>query len=376
MKRNSLVTLLTGSVLILAISGIVWHFVEPPATAEVAPAAPAGVPVVAGVAQEQDVPIYLTGLGTVQAFNTVTVRTRVDGELDKVAFREGQDVKAGDLLAQIDPRPFQAALDQATAKKTQDQAQLENAKRDLQRYAELGTKDFISRQTVDTQKSLVAQLTATVRADQAAIDSAQVQLGYTTITSPLAGRTGIRLVDQGNIVHATDTTGLVVVTQLQPISVIFTLPEDDFIEINQGLRQGPLKVVAYSEDDQTKLDEGTLELIDNQIDQTSGTIRLKANFPNPEHTLWPGEFVNAHLLLNVRHDATTVAATAVQRGPQGTFAYVIRPDATVEARSIKVAQIADNVALIDDGLQPGDRVVVDGQYKLQPGARVAATAAP
>ncbi len=376
MKRNSFLTLLAGSVLVLAIGGIAWHFAEPSATAETAPAVPAGVPVVAGVAQEQDVPIYLTGLGTVQAFNTVTVHTRVDGELDKVAFREGQDVQAGDLLAQIDPRPFQATLDQATAKKTQDEAQLENAKRDLQRYAELGTKDYISRQTVDTQKSLVAQLTATVQADQAAIDSAQVQLGYTTITSPLAGRTGIRLVDQGNIVHATDATGLVVVTQLQPISVIFTLPEEDFVEINQELRRGPLKVIAYSENDQVKLDEGSLELIDNQIDQTSGTIRLKANFPNPQHSLWPGEFVNAHLLLDVRHDATTVAAAAVQRGPQGTFTYVIKPDATVEARPVKVAQIADNVALIDAGLQPGDRVVVDGQYKLQPGTRVAATATP
>ena len=370
-------TLLAGSVLVLAIAGIVWHVAKPAATAEAAPAAATpGVPVVAGVAQQQDMPIYLTGLGTVQAVNTVTIRTRVDGELDKVAFKEGRDVKAGDLLAQIDPRPFQAALDQAAAKKTQDEALLENAKRDLQRYAELGTKDFVSRQTVDTQKSLVAQLTATVQADQAAIDSAQVQLGYTTIASPLAGRTGIRLVDQGNIVHATDTGGLVVVTQLQPISVVFTLPEDDFIAINQELRQGALKVVAYSENDQTKLDEGTLELIDNEIDQTSGTIKLKANFPNPEHTLWPGEFVNAHLLLNTRHDAVTVAAPAVQRGPQGTFAYVIKPDATVEARPIKVAQIVDNVALIDDGLHAGDRVVVDGQYKLQPGTRVAATAAP
>jgi len=217
---------------------------------------------------------------------------------------------------------------------------------------------------------------ATSPAPPAALDSAQVQLGYTTITSPLAGRTGIRLVDQGNIVHATDATGLVVITQLQPISVIFTLPEEDFIPINQELRQGSLKVIAYSQDDRTKLDEGTLALVDNQIDQTTGTIKLKANFPNPQHTLWPGEFVNAHLLLNVRHDAVTVAAPVVQRGPQGTFAYVIKPDATVEARPIKVAQIADNVALIDSGLEAGDRVVVDGQYKLQPGTRVAAAGSP
>ena len=376
MKRNSWVSLLAGSALLLLVAGGAWHLAELPATAETPPAEPAGVPVVAGLARQQDVPIYLTGLGTVQAYNTVTIHTRVDGELTKVAFKEGQDVKAGDLLAQIDPRPFQAALDQAMAKKTQDEAQLENAKRDLQRYAELGSKDFISRQTVDTQKSLVAQLTATIAADQAAIDSAQVQLGYTTITSPLAGRTGIRLVDQGNIVHATDATGLVVITQLQPISVIFTLPEDDFIPINQELRQGPLTVIAYSQDDRTRLDEGTLALIDNQIDQTTGTIKLKANFPNPQHTLWPGEFVNAHLLLNVRHDAVTVAAPVVQRGPQGTFAYVIRPDGTVEARPIKVAQIADNVALIDSGLEAGDRVVVDGQYKLQPGTRVAAAGSP
>ena len=328
------------------------------------------VPVVADAVRSQDVPIYVTGIGTVQAFNTVTIRTRVDGQVDKVAFTEGQDVKVGDLLAQIDPRPFQAQLEQAQAQKASHEAQLADAQIDLKRFSNLAKSGAATGQSVDTQKALVAQLEANVQADQAAIDNATVQLGYTTITAPIAGRTGLRLVDQGNIVHATDQTGLVVLTQIEPISLIFTLPEDALPDVAHAMAQGPLRVLAFSRDDKTELGDGTLALIDNQIDQTTGTIRLKATFANKDHALWPGQFVNARLFLAVRHDGVTVPAAVVQRGPQGTFAYVIKPDSTVEMRPISVAQLRDGVALIDTGLRAGEQVVVDGQYKLRPGARV------
>lgn len=328
------------------------------------------VPVVADAVRSQDVPIYVTGIGTVQAFNTVTIRTRVDGQVDKVAFTEGQDVKVGDLLAQIDPRPFQAQLEQAQAQKASHEAQLADAQIDLKRFSNLAKSGAATGQSVDTQKALVAQLEANVQADQAAIDNATVQLGYTTITAPIAGRTGLRLVDQGNIVHATDQTGLVVLTQIEPISLIFTLPEDALPDVAHAMAQSPLRVLAVSRDDKTELGDGTLALIDNQIDQTTGTIRLKATFPNKDHALWPGQFVNARLFLAVRHDGVTVPAAVVQRGPQGTFAYVIKPDSTVEMRPISVAQLRDGVALIDTGLRAGEQVVVDGQYKLRPGARV------
>jgi multidrug efflux system membrane fusion protein len=328
------------------------------------------VPVVADAVRSQDVPIYVTGIGTVQAFNTVTIRTRVDGQVDKVAFTEGQDVKVGDLLAQIDPRPFQAQLEQAQAQKASHEAQLADARIDLKRFSNLAKSGAATGQSVDTQRALVAQLEANIQADQAAIDNATVQLGYTTITAPIAGRTGFRLVDQGNIVHATDQTGLVVLTQIEPISLIFTLPEDALPDVAHAMAQGPLRVLAVSRDDKTELGDGTLALIDNQIDQTTGTIRLKATFPNKDHALWPGQFVNARLFLAVRHDGVTVPAAVVQRGPQGTFAYVIKPDSTVEMRPISVAQLRDGVALIDTGLRAGEQVVVDGQYKLRPGARV------
>jgi membrane fusion protein, multidrug efflux system len=328
------------------------------------------VPVVADAVRSQDVPIYVTGIGTVQAFNTVTIRTRVDGQVDKVAFTEGQDVKVGDLLAQIDPRPFQAQLEQAQAQKASHEAQLADAQIDLKRFSNLAKSGAATGQSVDTQKALVAQLEANVQADQAAIDNATVQLGYTTITAPIAGRTGLRLVDQGNIVHATDQTGLVVLTQIEPISLIFTLPEDALPDVARAMARGPLRVLAFSRDDKTELGDGTLALIDNQIDQTTGTIRLKATFPNKDHALWPGQFVNARLFLAVRHDGVTVPAAVVQRGPQGTFAYVIKPDSTVEMRPISVAQLRDGVALIDTGLRAGEQVVVDGQYKLRPGAHI------
>jgi multidrug efflux system membrane fusion protein len=333
--------------------------------------APAPIPVVAGVVGTRDVPIYLDGLGTVQAFNTVTVRARVDGQLLKVAFTEGQDVKAGDVLALLDPAPYQAALDQAVAKKAQDEALLANARVDLQRYADLLKTDAVTQQTYDTQKALIAQVDATVKADQAAVDSARVNLDYTTIRSPIDGRVGIRQVDAGNIIHASDPTGLVVVTQLRPISVLFTLPEQSLSRIQQFQEPGrPFPVIAVGRDNTNILDHGVLAVVDNQMDTTTGTIRLKAHFPNESLHLWPGQFVNTRLLLTVQTNGVVVPPSVVQRGPEGPFAYVIQKDGSVGMRSVKVTQIEGPTALIASGLEPGERVVVDGQYKLQPGSRV------
>jgi multidrug efflux system membrane fusion protein len=335
------------------------------------------VPVTLGHARTKNVPIYLDGLGTVQAFNTVTIHTRVDGQLIKVAFTEGQDVKTGDLLAEIDPAPYQAALDQATAKKAQDTAQLANARLDLQRYADLLKTEGTTQQTYDTQKALVDQLDATVKADQAAIDAAKVNLDYCTIRSPLDGRTGIRLVDQGNIVHASDTSGLVVLTQLKPISVVFTLPETALNQIQAKQdADNPFTVLAAGRDDTNILASGQLAVIDNQIDPTTGTIKLKANFANENLRLWPGEFVNTRLLLETREDSVVVPASVVQRGPDGAFAFVVTNAADgstnqiAKMRPIQVAQIDNGEALIDSGLDAGETIVVDGQYKLQDGSKV------
>jgi multidrug efflux system membrane fusion protein len=335
------------------------------------------VPVVAGVVAQKDVPIYLGGIGTVQAFNTVTVHARVDGQVQKIAFTEGQDVHAGDLLAQIDPDPFRTALEQTVAKKGQDEAQLANARVDLKRYADLLANEGVTQQQYDTQKSLVTQLEATVNADQAAIESAKVQLAYTTIVSPIDGRTGIRQVDAGNIVHANDASGLVVITQLKPISVVFILPEQTLTSIQEEAQAvGPdLPVVAVSQDNTTVLGEGKLAVIDNQIDQTSATIKLKATFPNTDLRLWPGQFVNARLLVTVRKGSVVVPDAVIQRGPEGTFAFVIKDDQTAEVRPVKlaarsVAQVGQGETVIEEGLRPGERIVVDGQYKLQQGSRV------
>ena len=335
------------------------------------------VPVVPGVVAKRDVAIYLDGLGTVQAFNTVTVRARVDGAIDKILFTEGQDVQAGDVLAQIDPRPYQAQLDQAIAKKAQDEAQLNNARLMLSRDEDLIKKRVLDQQSFDTQRYLVDQLVATLQGDQAAIENARTQLDYTRITSPLAGRVGVRQVDQGNIIHATDTGGVVVITQLRPISMMFTLPEQDFQSIRDNTPgsevNNPMKVLAVGRDNTGHLGEGALAVIDNEIDQTTGTIKLKATFPNTDLRLWPGQFVNARLLLTTRKDGLTVPASVVQRGPQGTYAFVIKPDRTAELRNIKVAQVEDGEALIDEGLRAGEQVVVDGQYKLQEGSKVVVT---
>jgi membrane fusion protein, multidrug efflux system len=333
---------------------------------------PAGavIPVVATEVVKRDVPIFLDGLGTVQAFNTVTVRARVDGELTKISFTEGQDVKAGDELALIDPRPYQAALDQAIAKKATDEAQLANARTTYARNAELLAKKVLDQQTFDTSKYLVDQFVATVQSDAAAIESAQTQVAYTHIVSPIDGRVGIRQVDQGNIIHAADVNGLVVITQLRPISVVFTLPQQNLVEVNKSAANGTLQVLAVGRDNATPLGDGKLAVVDNQIDPNTGTMKLKATFPNENLSLWPGQFVNTRLLVNTIKDGLVVPASVVQRGPQGSYAYVIKPDMTVEMRPITVNQIDSGVALINQGLAVGETVVVDGQYKLQPGTKV------
>jgi membrane fusion protein, multidrug efflux system len=338
-----------------------------PGSSASVPARP--TPVTASRVADKELPIYRVGLGTVQAFNTVTVKVRVDGEIQKIAFREGQDVREGDLLAQIDPRPYEAALRQSEADLARDQALLENAKLDLERVTALGRNQFASRQSVDTQTSLVTQYQAAIRRDQALIDNARVQLGYTTITSPLTGRTGLRLIDQGNIVRAGDVGGLVVITQLHPISVIFTLPQQYLPEIAEATRGEPPLVLAYDQDNRVKLAEGRLELIDNQIDQGTGSVRIKAVFPNEDNRLWPGLFVNAWLRLDLRR-GSVVPEQAVQAGPDGSYAFVVRPDSTVEARPVRLLARYDGEALVS-GLSPGDRIVIDGQSKLRPGARVA-----
>jgi membrane fusion protein, multidrug efflux system len=327
------------------------------------------LPVTAGVVVTKDFPIYRVGLGTVQAYNTVTIKVRVDGEIQKIAFHEGQDVRTGDLLAQIDPRPYEALLRQAEADKARDEALLANANLDLERFSTLAVKEFATRQSVDTQRALVRQYQAAIQRDQAAIDNATVQLGYTTISSPLTGRTGLRLVDQGNIVHAGDSGGLVVVTQLNPIAVVFTLPQQYLPQIAEAVRRGPPVVEAYDQDNVVKLGEGRLELIDNQIEQGTGSVRIKAIFPNDDQRLWPGAFVNAWLRLDVRRGAV-VPESVVQYGPDGNYAFVIRSDAAVEVRPLQVVATYQGDALIAEGLSPGDRVVVDGQYRLRPGVRV------
>jgi multidrug efflux system membrane fusion protein len=335
-----------------------------------APAAPVPVPVVAAAVDRHDVPIYLRGVGTVIAYNTVQIHSQITGQLIRIAFIEGQSVKAGDLLAEIDPSPYIAQLDQMIATRERDQAQLTNALANLTRYDQLQSKGWATAQLAETQKAQVEQLQNAVKADEALIAAAKVQLGYTKLTSPISGVTGVRLIDIGNVIHPNDPTGLVVVTQLQPISVLFTLPETYLPKIQEQMAKGRLMVIAYSQDGRIKLDQGTLGLVDNEIIQSTGTIRLKAEFPNPANRLWPGELISVRLVLETRPNGLTVPASAVQQGPLGAYAYVIDPGNTVATRPIQVAQIAGGQALIDSGLKAGEQVVVDGQYKLQPGSLV------
>jgi multidrug efflux system membrane fusion protein len=327
--------------------------------------------------QRRDVPIYLEGLGTVQAFYTVTMTARVDGQIEKIGFTEGETVAKGSLIAQIDQRPYQAALDQALAVKAKDEATLLSAKADLERYIELAPQELTSKQTLDAQRALVAGLQAQIKGDQATIDNARTQLAYTTITAPMEARTGIRLVDPGNNVHATDTTGIVVLTQVHPISFIFTLPEDDLPAVSRALAAGPVAVTAFSRDEKTELDHGTLALIDNQIDQATGTARLKATFPNDAGQLWPGEFLNARVLVDTAHNAMTIPSAAVQRGPSGVFTYVLKPNSTVEVRPLQIGAESNALTVITKGLSDGETVITSNQYRLQPGSAVrTGTAAP
>jgi membrane fusion protein, multidrug efflux system len=368
MRRKHLVLLAVLLVVVIAAGGNALKRGRPPA----AVSAPAPTPVVAGVVAQHDVPIYLNGVGTVIAYNTDVVRAQIQGQIISINFTEGQQVHAGDLLAQIDPRPYQAQIEQFTANRDRDQAQLANAQANLNRYTPLEQKGFATSQLLDTQKAQVSQIEAAVKADEALIDAANVQLSYTRLTSPIDGVVGIRQIDVGNIISPSTANGLVVVTQLQPISLIFTLPETDLPRIQQQQEnaKGPFKVLAYSQDNKTLLDEGILGLVNNEILQTTGSIQLKANFPNTAHRLWPGELVNARLLLDTRPNGLTVPASVVQQGPLGAYAYVVNPDNSVAIRPVKVAQISDGQALIDSGLSANEQVVVDGQYKLQPGTHV------
>jgi multidrug efflux system membrane fusion protein len=332
--------------------------------------APPEIPVVAGVVRSHDVPLYLRGVGTVIAYNTVVVRSQIQGQLTRIAFTEGQAVKAGDLLAEIDPRPYRAQLDQTIANRARDQAQLTNAIANLGRYTELENKGFATPQLADTQKAQVAQLQSAIKADEALIEEAEVQLSYTRLTSPIPGVTGVRQIDVGNIIHPTDPNGLVVVAQVEPISLIFTLPQAELPQIQAQMAKGPLTVLAYSQDDKIRLDEGTLLLVNNQIAQTTGTIQLKATFPNAAHLLWPGQLVNVRLLVDTRKNGLTIAAPAVQQGKNGSYVYVISEDGKAEVRPVVVAQISEGQALIDSGLKANETVVVDGQYRLSQGSSV------
>jgi multidrug efflux system membrane fusion protein len=363
-----------GVVLCLALLAL-WRFGLvgglPSAKAEVqAQPAPPGVPVTAGVVVAQDVPKLLHGIGTVQAFNAVAVKSRVDGAIVKVAFTEGQEVQTGDLLFQIDPRPYQAALELATAAREKDQAQLATAQTDLVRYGKLVGSGFQTRQSFEQQQGLVAQFQAAIKGDEAQIDTARLNIGFTEIRSPIDGRLGARLVDIGNLVRATDNVSLVSITQMKPIFVSFTLPQDNLDQIREQQRKAPLEVEALASDSQTVLGAGKLTLIDNMIDQTTGTIHLKATFANPDERLWPGEFVNLRVVLAVQHDAATVPSQTVQDGPNGHYAYVISQNDTVERRPVEIAAVQNGLTVITKGLTPGERVVVEGQYRLTDGAHV------
>jgi membrane fusion protein, multidrug efflux system len=323
--------------------------------------------------EKSDFPVYLTGLGTVQGFNTVLVRTRVDGQIDKIAFKEGQVVKQGDLLVEIDPRPFQATLDQAKAKKAQDEANLANVNLDLQRFIKLG--EFATKQQLDTQRSTVLQLTAQIEADAAAIANAQTQLDYTAIKSPIPGVVGLRQVDIGNIVNAATQTGIVSVAQVEPIAVIFTAPEEQLPYINEAQAVAPLKVIAITTDGKKPLAEGTLSVVNNQVDTTSGTIRLKAVFDNKDHTLWPGQSVSTRLLVNTLKGATVVPDGAIQHSTNGLYAYTVDENNKAVLNKVKVTQSIDGRSVVDEGLSPGQHVITTGQYKVSPGTLVSSAVA-
>src|SRR3982074_2991445 len=368
-------------ILLIAAVGLLGYFgwarfggqEQAPAASKPQKAARPAVRVTIAPVEKADFPVYLTGLGTVQGFNTVVVRTRVDGQINKIAFQEGQFVKEGDTLVEIDPRPFQAALDQATAKKAQDEANLANANLDLQRFTKLG--EFATRQQTDTQRSTVAQLTAQIAADDAAIFNAQTQLDYTAIKSPISGVAGLRPGDQGNIVNASTQTGIVTIAQIEPIAVVFTAPEVQLPYINEAQSAQPLKVTALTTDGKKTLSEGVLAVVNNQVDTTSGTIRLKAVFDNKDHALWPGQSVSTRLLVTTLKDATVIPDDAVQHGTDGLYAFAVNQDNKAELRKIKVSKSIDGRSVVDEGLSPGEQVITAGQYKVQPGTLVSTAVA-
>jgi multidrug efflux system membrane fusion protein len=343
---------------------------EPGALAQTQKSGPPPVPVTAGTAAAKDMPVYVRGIGSVQAFNTVAVKSRADGQIVKVDFTEGQEVKAGDLLFEIDPRPYQAALAQAVAAQQKDQAQLVSVLADLKRDEELVKHSYQTEQAYDQQKALVGQVEASIKVDQAMIDTAKLNLDYTNIRSPIDGRTGARLVDVGNLVHATDNTSLVTITQLRPIFVSFTAPQNQFDTIRSSQARTAVPVQALTPDDKKVLATGKVTLLDNQIDQASGTIHIKAQFANQDAALWPGEFVNLRLVVDELKNAVTVPQRAVEQGPDGPYLFVIKPDMTVEIRDVQVAETEDGLAVITKGLAAGDEIVVDGQYRLDGGTRV------
>jgi membrane fusion protein, multidrug efflux system len=362
-------------ILVLVGTYAAWHFsvANRAANAPVDARAQAGppsapIPVTVASVQRADFPVYLNGLGTVQPYQTVTVRSRVDGQIVKVDFKQGRMVKEGDVLVEIDPRPYKAALDEALAKKAQDEATLANAKRDLDRYKSL--KDFAARQQVDTQQALVDQLTAQVAGDQAAVDNAQTQLSYTTITAPLSGRAGFRNVDTGNIVHASDQNGIVTIVQLQPISVVFTAPEEEVQRINKALAEGDVPVKALSSDSLRTLAEGKLALVNNAVDQATGTIGMKATFANKDDVLWPGLSVSTRVLVDTLKQVVVAPDDAVQRGPDGLYVFVVSDDNKVSMQPVTVSHSDEGQSVVEHGLMPGQKVVVAGQYRLQPGTVV------
>jgi multidrug efflux system membrane fusion protein len=361
--------ILIAALIISGVAGL-WVGFGRDSAAPATPATAPAVPITEGRAETRDVPIWLSGIGSVQALNAVTVKVRVDGELDHVAFTEGQDVRKGDLLAQIDPRSFRAQLKQAQANKARDEAQLANARLDLERSMRLEAKGVATKQTLDTQRSQVAALEATLEADQAAIEMAQLQVEFSTITAPLDGRTGLRLVDPGTVVHASDANGLVTITQMQPIAVLFTASQDELSDVLAAMGRGDPVVVAYTRDGDRRLASGRLVFVDSQVDQGTGHIKLKALFDNSDRALWPGEFVDARVQVATAMAATVVPAKAIERGQNGTYVYRIKPDDSVEISPVIVRHVAEGIAIIADGLARGDRIVVDGQYRLQPGARV------
>lgn len=362
--------LLVLFLLIVAV-GLAWYFFPRAEKNAKAPEGKKTVAVTVVDAAAQDVPIWLTGLGTVQAFNKVTVRPRVSGVLDKIHFTEGQLVKEGDVLATIDPRPYQAMLSQAKAKAAQTAAQLSNANKELERTGTLVKTGAASRQLLDQLEANVAQFTAQQQADAAALEAAQLDLDFTTVKAPIAGRTGVRLIDQGNLVTASQDSGLVVISQFQPISVIFTLPQDSLPAIRKRMLENPaeLTVQAMSNEGQV-LGEGRLALIDNEIDVNSGTLKMKATFPNNDQALWPGQFLNARVLVEMRKQAVVTPTQVITAGLDGPFVYRVKPDLTVEPRNVKLGPQVGEITLIEEGLQPGEQVVLEGQSKLQPGARI------